>query len=40
VSERFPVFDTFRDNAYVIADSNHGYKMIGAGAWWPGGAAG
>ena len=32
MSERFPVFDTFRDNAYVIADSNHGYKMIGAGA--------
>jgi hypothetical protein len=22
----------FRQNAYVIADSNHGYKMIGAGA--------
>ena len=28
----FPVFDTFRNNAYVIADSNHGYKMIGVGA--------
>jgi len=22
----------FRQNAYVIADSNHGYKMIGVGA--------
>jgi methylglutamate dehydrogenase subunit A len=30
--DSFPVFDTFRDNAYVIADSNHGYKMIGVGA--------
>jgi hypothetical protein len=29
--DSFPVFDTFRDNAYVIADSNHGYKMIGVG---------
>src|SRR3712207_7538097 len=28
----FPVFDVFRQNAYVIADSNHGYKMIGVGA--------
>ena len=26
-----PVFDRFRQNAYVIADSNHGYKMIGVG---------
>ena len=26
------MFDTFVDNAYVIADSNHGYKMIGVGA--------
>jgi hypothetical protein len=25
------VFDRFRDNVYVIADSNHGYKMIGVG---------
>jgi hypothetical protein len=25
------VFDRFRDNAYVIADSNHGYKMLGVG---------
>ncbi len=29
--DSFPVFDTFRSNAYVIADSNHGYKMIGVG---------
>ena len=25
----FPVFDVFRHNCYVIADSNHGYKMLG-----------
>ncbi len=31
-ADSFPVFDTFRENAYVIADSNHGYKMIGVGA--------
>jgi methylglutamate dehydrogenase subunit A len=30
--DSFPVFDTFCENAYVIADSNHGYKMIGVGA--------
>lgn len=30
--DSFPVFDTFRTNAYVIADSNHGYKMVGVGA--------
>jgi methylglutamate dehydrogenase subunit A len=30
--DSFPVFDTFGDNAYVVADSNHGYKMIGVGA--------
>jgi len=30
--DSFPVFDTFNQNAYVIADSNHGYKMIGVGA--------
>ena len=29
--DNFPVFDTFRDNVYVIADSNHGYKMLGVG---------
>ncbi|MFA9461246.1 NAD(P)/FAD-dependent oxidoreductase [Thiohalorhabdus sp. Cl-TMA] len=30
--DSFPVFDTFRDNCYFIADANHGYKMIGVGA--------
>jgi methylglutamate dehydrogenase subunit A len=30
--DSFPVFDTFAQNAYVVADSNHGYKMIGVGA--------
>jgi len=30
--DSFPVFDVFAQNAYVIADSNHGYKMIGVGA--------
>jgi len=30
--DSFPVFDVFGDNSYVIADSNHGYKMIGVGA--------
>ena len=29
--DSFPVFDRFRDNVYVIADSNHGYKMNGVG---------
>jgi glycine/D-amino acid oxidase-like deaminating enzyme len=29
--DNFPVFDVFRQNCYVIADSNHGYKMIGVG---------
>ena len=29
--DSFPVFDVFRDNCYVIADSNHGYKMLGVG---------
>lgn len=29
--DSFPIFDRFRENAYVIADSNHGYKMIGIG---------
>jgi glycine/D-amino acid oxidase-like deaminating enzyme len=29
--DSFPVFDRFRQNVYVIADSNHGYKMIGVG---------
>ena len=30
--DSFPVFDQFRDNVYIIADANHGYKMIGVGA--------
>ena len=30
-ADNFPVFDTFCENVYVIADSNHGYKMIGVG---------
>jgi methylglutamate dehydrogenase subunit A len=29
--DSFPVFDRFSENAYFIADSNHGYKMIGVG---------
>jgi glycine/D-amino acid oxidase-like deaminating enzyme len=29
--DNFPVFDRFCDNVFVIADSNHGYKMIGVG---------
>jgi methylglutamate dehydrogenase subunit A len=29
--DSFPVFDHMRPNVYVIADSNHGYKMIGVG---------
>ncbi|MEX2648212.1 MAG: FAD-binding oxidoreductase [Alphaproteobacteria bacterium] len=29
--DNFPVFDVFRDNVYIIADSNHGWKMIGVG---------
>ena len=30
-ADSFPVFDYMRPNVYVIADSNHGYKMIGVG---------
>jgi methylglutamate dehydrogenase subunit A len=30
--DSFPVFDRFHDNVYVVADSNHGYKMIGVGS--------
>jgi glycine/D-amino acid oxidase-like deaminating enzyme len=30
--DSFPVFDRFCGNVTVIADSNHGYKMIGVGA--------
>lgn len=29
--DNFPVFDRFFDNSYIIADSNHGYKMLGVG---------
>ena len=25
------VFDEYHENCYVIADSNHGYKMLGVG---------
>ncbi len=30
-ADNFPVFDAMRPNVYVIADSNHGYKMIAVG---------
>ena len=30
-ADNFPVFDYLRDNVYVAADSNHGYKMIAVG---------
>lgn len=29
--DNFPVFDAMKENCYVIADSSHGYKMIGLG---------
>ncbi|MFQ5955919.1 MAG: NAD(P)/FAD-dependent oxidoreductase [Kiloniellales bacterium] len=29
--DSFPVIDSFHQNCHVIADSNHGYKMIGVG---------
>ncbi|MEO0400675.1 MAG: FAD-binding oxidoreductase [Pseudomonadota bacterium] len=29
--DSFPIFDHFFDNVSIIADSNHGYKMIGVG---------
>jgi len=29
--DSFPVFDRFNDNVSIIADSNHGYKMLGVG---------
>ena len=29
--DSFPVIDVFRENVFIIADSNHGYKMIGVG---------
>ena len=31
-ADSFPVFDRFAGNVYFVADSNHGYKMIGVGA--------
>ena len=30
-ADSFPVFDCFRQNVSIIADSNHGYKMLGVG---------
>ena len=30
-ADSFPVFDRFCQNVYLIADSNHGYKMLGVG---------
>jgi glycine/D-amino acid oxidase-like deaminating enzyme len=30
-ADNFPMFDRFCQNVYVVADSNHGYKMIGVG---------
>ena len=30
-ADSFPIFDHFNENATVIADSNHGYKMLGVG---------
>jgi glycine/D-amino acid oxidase-like deaminating enzyme len=30
-ADNFPIFDRMRDNVYVAADSNHGYKMIAVG---------
>ncbi len=29
--DSFPIFDQFFQNCYFIADSNHGYKMLGVG---------
>lgn len=29
--DSFPIFDRFKDNVSIIADSNHGYKMLGVG---------
>ena len=29
--DNFPIFDVVRENCYLIADSSHGYKMIGVG---------
>jgi glycine/D-amino acid oxidase-like deaminating enzyme len=30
-ADNFPIFDFMRPNVYTIADSNHGFKMIGVG---------
>lgn len=30
-ADNFPIFDFMRPNVYAIADSNHGFKMIGVG---------
>ena len=30
-ADSFPVIDTFNSNVTIIADSNHGYKMLGLG---------
>jgi hypothetical protein len=29
--DNFPIFDVVRQNCHIIADSSHGYKMIGLG---------
>jgi hypothetical protein len=29
--DNFPIFDVMKENCYLIADSSHGYKMIGLG---------
>ena len=29
--DNFPIFDVFKENCFLIADSSHGYKMIGVG---------
>ena len=29
--DNVPIFDWVADNAYMIADSNHGFKMTGVG---------
>lgn len=29
--DSFPVFDVFQQNCFIIADSNHGFKMLGVG---------
>jgi len=29
--DSFPIFDRFKDNVTIVADSNHGYKMLGVG---------